>query len=159
MFFENVGLDQLQVLNGLAEFRVKIKRQSPHRLPRKPGAFQMHSAEICRPDIAWSFCRIPYAILQGILEPNLIPSREFESRSREFSARLAIPTRRDFGLRARLVGAALAGGHGCVGATRISAPTSITNPSASLAPLFRFLARDAELGLPKPAEPVIFGTP
>jgi hypothetical protein len=47
--------------------------------------------------------------------------------------------------------AALAGGHGCVGATRISAPTSITNPSASLAPLFRFLARDAELGLPKPA--------
>ena len=32
------------------------------------------------------FCRIPYAVLQGILEPNLIPSREFESRSREFGA-------------------------------------------------------------------------
>jgi hypothetical protein len=31
-------------------------------------------------------CRIPYAILQGILEPNLITSREFESRSREFGA-------------------------------------------------------------------------
>jgi hypothetical protein len=42
MFFENVGLDQLQVVNGLAEFRVKIKRQSPHRATqarRLPDAF------------------------------------------------------------------------------------------------------------------------
>jgi hypothetical protein len=31
-------------------------------------------------------------ILQGILEPNLIPSREFESRSREFGALPEIPT-------------------------------------------------------------------
>jgi len=60
-----------------------------------------------------------------------------------------IPTRRDF-VRARLAGAALAGGRGCVGATRISAPTSITNPSASLAPPFGFLARDAEDSLKPP---------
>ena len=31
--------------------------------------------------------------MQGILEPNLIPSREFESRSREFGALPEIPTR------------------------------------------------------------------
>jgi hypothetical protein len=56
-----------------------------------------------------SFCRIPYAVLQGILEPNLISSREFESRSREFGALPEIPTRRDFVHRARLAAAALAG--------------------------------------------------
>jgi hypothetical protein len=32
------------------------------------------------------FAEFPTQFLQGILEPNLIPSREFESRSREFGA-------------------------------------------------------------------------
>ncbi len=41
------------------------------------------------------FAEFPAQFLQGILEPNLIPSREFESRSREFGAP-EIPTRRDF---------------------------------------------------------------
>jgi hypothetical protein len=71
---------------------------------------KVYSREFRSADIAWSFCRIPYAVLQGILEPNLIPSREFESRSREFGALPEIPTRRDFvGRRARLAAAALAG--------------------------------------------------
>jgi hypothetical protein len=60
--------------------------------------------------------------------------------------------RRDF-VHARLAGTALAGGSGCVGATRISAATSITNPSASLAPPFGFLARDAEFSLQSPQSP------
>ena len=42
------------------------------------------------------FAEFPTQFLQGILEPNLIPSREFESRSREFGALPEIPTRRDF---------------------------------------------------------------
>ena len=45
------------------------------------------------------FAEFPTQFLQGILEQNLIPSREFESRSREFGALAEIPTR------ARLCGA------------------------------------------------------
>ena len=51
----------------------------------------------------------------------MIPSRELESPSREFGALPEIPTRRDFVGRARLAGAALAGGHGCIAASVHSA--------------------------------------
>ena len=87
------------------------------------------------------FAEFPTQFLQGILEPNLIPSREFESRSREFGALPEIPIRRDVG---RRMGTS---------ATRIYAPISITNPPASLAPPFGFLAKDAELSLQSPQSP------
>jgi hypothetical protein len=113
-----------------------------------------------------SFCRIPYAVLQGILEPNLISSREFESRSREFGALPEIPTRRDFVHRARLAAAALAGAaaaslaivHSAFDDVRLApqfkSPPSTQSPSstqvgrmAGVGPQATSVARSCRMGL------------
>jgi hypothetical protein len=111
-----------------------------------------------------SFCRIPYAVLQGILEPSLIPSREFgipeqgimrpprnldrarqAPRSRQTSFPLII-----------YIGNPAPNGdkrHADLRSDLDIYPAPSLAPPASV--LFRFLAADTELSLPKPAEPVI----